>query len=90
MKSTGFIIFLFAAMSVHAAFEMDKSVMSEGYWKIWNDKVQSKIDADIEKYRKVDAVVELSAADGADVSVEQMTHAFYFGANILNYNQFFS
>ena len=87
MKSTGFIMFLFAAMSVHAAFEMDKSVMSEGYWKIWNDRVQSKIDADIEKYRKVDAVVELSAADGADVSVEQMTHAFYFGANIFNYNQ---
>jgi len=34
-------------------FELDRSVMSDKYWEAWNDKVQSKIDADIEKYRKV-------------------------------------
>ena len=26
--------------------------MSDAYWKIWNDDVQKRIDADIEKYRK--------------------------------------
>ena len=33
--------------------------MSEGYWKIWNPKVQAKIDADIEANRKADAVINL-------------------------------
>ena len=35
-----------------AAFNIDRSVMSDKYWSIWNDEVQAKIDADIEKYRK--------------------------------------
>ena len=46
-----------------AAFQMDRSAMSDDYWKIWNDEVQAKIDADIEKYRKADASVEVGAPD---------------------------
>ena len=70
-----------------AAFKMDRSVMSDAYWKIWNDDVQAKIDADIEKYRKADASVEVAAPDGTEVTVEQASHAFFFGAHIFNFNQ---
>ena len=75
------------ALSASAEFKMDKSVMSDAYWQIWNDDVQAKIDADIEKYRKADATVEIDAPDGATVSVSQKTHGFFFGAHIFNFNQ---
>ena len=71
-----------AAFSAKGDFAMDRSVMSDKYWAIWNDEVQAKIDADIEKYRKADATVEVAAPDGAEVKVEQVGHAFYFGAHI--------
>ena len=82
-------IALVAGISLSAAadFKIDRSVMSDKYWAIWNDKVQAKIDADIERYRKVDASVEVSAPDGAEVKVEQIGHAFRFGAHIFNYDQ---
>ena len=70
-----------------AAFQMDRSVMSDKYWAIWNDEVQQKIDADIEKFRKADATVEVAAPAGAEVKVEQISHAFFFGAHIFNFNQ---
>ena len=70
-----------------AEFKPNRSVMSDAYWKVWNDDVQKRIDADIEKYRKADAVVDISAPDGVEVSVEQKTHAFFFGAHIFNFNQ---
>ena len=70
-----------------AEFEVDRSAMSEAYWKIWNDDVQAKIDADIEKYRKADASLEVAAPDGAEVKVEQIGHTFFFGAHIFNFNQ---
>ena len=75
------------ALTAHAEFKIDRSVMSDKYWAIWNDEVQAKIDADIEKYRKADATVEVAAPDGAEVKVEQVGHAFYFGAHIFNFNQ---
>jgi GH35 family endo-1,4-beta-xylanase len=75
------------SLTASAAFKMDPSVMSESYWKVWNDKVQAAIDADIVKYRQADASVAVDAPDGATVSVEQKTHAFFFGAHIFNYNQ---
>ena len=68
-------------------FEIDRSVMSEAYWNLWNDDVLAKIDADIEKHRKADAAVEVAAPDGTEVAVEQLTHAFFFGAHIFNFNQ---
>lgn len=75
------------ALTAQAEFKIDRSVMGDKYWAIWNDEVQAKIDADIEKYRKADATVEVAAPDGAEVKVEQVGHAFYFGAHIFNFNQ---
>ena len=76
-----------ASLAASAGFKMDRSAMSDAYWKIWNDDVQARIGADIEKYRKADATVEVAAPDGAEVKVEQIGHAFFFGAHIFNFNQ---
>ena len=84
-------IFLLGLMSlapvVRGDFTMDRSVMADKYWKIWNDEVQAKIDADIEKYRKADAAFEVDAPAGTEVKVEQIGHGFFFGAHIFNYGQ---
>ena len=88
MKRIKYVIAAAVLPAIAAAeFKIDRSVMSDEYWKIWNDEAQAKIDADIEKYRKADAIVEIGAPDGAEVSVEQKTHAFFFGAHIFNFNQ---
>ena len=92
MSKTGKVLSLGAVaalgvLSAEAAFKMDKSVMSEKYWQVWNPDVQKRIDADIEKYRKTDASVEVEAPAGTEVKVEQIGHAFYFGAHIFNYGQ---
>ena len=73
--------------AAQAEFTIDRSVMSDAYWNIWNDDAQRQIDADIEKYRKADASVEIAAPDGMEVTVEQIGHAFFFGAHIFNFNQ---
>ena len=70
-----------------AEFVIDKSVMSDKYWEIWNDAEQAKIDADIERNRKADAAFEVDAPAGTEVKVEQIDHAFRFGAHIFNYDQ---
>ena len=87
VKSRLVIASVAVSVASHAGFLVDRSVMSDAYWKIWNDDVQSKIDADIEKYRKADASVEVAVPDGAEVKVEQESHAFFFGAHIFNFNQ---
>ena len=79
---------ILAAASAQAEFKIDRKAMSDAYWSIWNDDVQAKIDADIEKYRKADGEFALEgAADGAEVKVEQLSHAFFFGAHIFNFDQ---
>ena len=84
---SSFALAAIAPLAACAAFEIDKSAMSDAYWKIWNDDVQAKIDADIEKYRKADASVDVAAPDGAEVKIEQVSSAFFFGAHIFNFNQ---
>ncbi|MBQ0032487.1 MAG: 1,4-beta-xylanase, partial [bacterium] len=94
MKSS-FIVtcLILAASSVRADFKIDPSVMSEGYWKIWNDTVQRKIDEDIERNRKADCEVKVGGegegcvTNGTLVKVEQIDSAFRFGAHIFNFNQ---
>jgi len=76
-----------ACFAEETPFKIDRSVMSEKYWQIWNDAAQAKIDADIEKYRKADAEFEVSAPAGTDVNVEQISSSFFFGAHIFNFNQ---
>ena len=67
---------------------MDKSCMDKRCGALWNDEEQARIDADIEKYRKADAVVDLpELADGATVKIEQISHKFIFGAHIFNFEQ---
>ena len=62
--------------------------MSEKYWSDWNEKEQAQIDADIEKYRKADGELVLeNIGRNRDVKVEQISHEFYFGAHIFNFNQ---
>ena len=89
MMKTFAVVFCLAAsvLSARAGFKVDKSAMSDKYWEIWNDQVQAKIDADIEKYRKADALFEVDAPAGTEVKVEQVSSAFFFGAHIFNYGQ---
>lgn len=65
----------------------DPDVMSEAYWRVWNETEQARIDADIEANRKTDAVVPLDVPAGTSVTVEQLDHEFRFGAHIFNFNQ---
>ena len=76
-----------AAVPALAIAELDRSLMSDAYWSIWNDAEQARIDADIERNRKADGAFDVAAPDGATVRVEQLTHAFRFGAHIFNFNQ---
>ncbi|ODS82937.1 MAG: 1,4-beta-xylanase [Cytophagaceae bacterium SCN 52-12] len=70
------------------SYQEASKAMTDGYWKHWNNDVQKKIDADIDKYRKADAALKVGAvAEGTDVTIEQISHEFVFGANIFNYNQ---
>ena len=68
--------------------EDTEKIVTPQYWEKWTPEVRKKIDADIEKNRKADAVVNLGeAAPGGDVKVEQLKHDFIFGAHIFNFNQ---
>ena len=62
-------------------------MLSPSYYARWNADEQARIDADIEKYRKADATVTIGAPAGAEVAVEQVSHAFRFGAHLFNFNQ---
>ena len=87
MKRISIVAALAAPLAALAAFQQDPSAMSDAYWRIWNDEVQAKIDAAIERNRKADASVDVAAPDGTEVKVEQVDHAFRFGAHIFNFNQ---
>jgi len=64
------------------------NVMSAAYWKLWNSDVQAKIDQDIDKNRKADAVLNLKELPaGTAITVKQVSHDFLFGAHIFNFNQ---
>lgn len=77
-----------AALGQHVPAGINAGVMSAAYWQLWNPRVQARIDSAIEHNRKADAVVKIPGiAQGTTVRVEQLTHAFYFGANIFNFNQ---
>ena len=59
------------------------SVMSDAYLKLWAPEVQVKIDRDIDRNRKADAVCHLkNISKGTNVKIEQTTPFFLFGGNI--------
>ena len=65
-----------------------KGYMSEAYWRIWNPEEMARIEADIEKYRKTNGELLLeNIGRNREVKIEQVSHEFYFGAHIFNYNQ---
>jgi len=65
------------------------NVMSVAYLKIWNPEVQAKIDQDIEKNRKADAVLNIDKLPvGTEVNIEQISNDFLFGGNIFLYGNF--
>lgn len=75
------------AATLAQAAEQD-AAMSDAYWKLWNPEVQERIDRDIERNRKADGRFEVEGVPaGTEVKVEQLDHAFLFGANIFNFDQ---
>lgn len=70
------------------SFEDQCKVMSDGYWQMWNQDVQARIDQDIETNRKADASIKIPGLPkGAEVKVEQVSHDFIFGSHIFNFDQ---
>ena len=68
--------------------EDTQTVMAKSYWEQWNDDVNARIDRDIEANRKADASLNVGKiAAGTKVRVSQISHEFYFGAHIFNYDQ---
>ncbi len=71
-----------------SAAEDTEQIMSEAYWKLWNPEEQARIDADIEKNRKSDALIQLkNVRPDTEVEVRQVSNDFIFGAHIFNFNQ---
>lgn len=65
-----------------------EGIMSKAYWKLWNPKVQTEIDKDIEQNRKANATITLTDAyPETEVKVEQTKNDFVFGAQIFNFDQ---
>lgn len=65
-----------------------EKAMSKGYLALWNKSVQKKIDSDIEANRKADASIDMKGVKaGTEVKVEQLSHKFFFGAHIFNFDQ---
>ena len=88
MKRTLLICAVLASLQGWSQTPAASDVMSDAYWALWNEDVQQKIDADIDRNRKADAVVAVPEAEaGTVINVEQVTHDFVFGANIFNFNQ---
>jgi len=70
------------------AAEDKEGSMSPGYWAVWNEAEQARIDKDIDTYRKADAVFKTGRVKkGTTVKVEQLKSKFIFGASAFNWNQ---
>ena len=84
-----FVLAVGACLSFCASGEcvVDGSVVGDAYSKLWNADVQRRIDERIERHRKADGDFEVSAPDGTEVTVQQISHAFQFGSHIFNFDQ---
>ena len=81
------VIGLLGATGVMLHGAENDSVMSDAYRKLWNPEMQARIDRGIEQNRKADAVCKIDGVlSGTEVKVEQLDHAFLFGANIFNFD----
>lgn len=84
MKAKYTLLMLCCMISfVKVSSQSSGDVMSEKYRDIWNDQVQKKIDADIERNRKANAVLKFeNLPRDTDIEVKQISHHFLFGGNI--------
>jgi GH35 family endo-1,4-beta-xylanase len=84
MKTKFTLLMLFCLIcSSKGLSQNSKNVMSESYYNIWNEQVQNKINAEIEKNRKSNAVLKFENLPiGSQIKVEQISHDFLFGGNI--------
>ena len=81
-------VFLMAVMTLLSHGAESNRVMSAAYWAHWNPEVQARIDKDIVQTRQADAKLLFKGIQpGTEVKVEQLSHAFIFGAHIFNFNQ---
>lgn len=91
LSRSGLVGFLaVSSLSVFAGggFHYPRGIMPETYWLAWSDEEQGRIEEDIERYRKADARIgHLGIPGNTVVEVEQLTHAFYFGAHAFNLGQ---
>lgn len=74
-------------------FSKNVWTQESAYLKLWNDQsVVSRIDLNIEKFRKGDAVIKIARANGKPVSnakieIRQQSHEFLFGCNLFALGQ---
>jgi GH35 family endo-1,4-beta-xylanase len=89
MKRTiiAFAIVATVSLPASAEFKEDRSVMGDAYCRMWNNEVNARIDASIEKHRKADADVAVDAPDGTIVKIEQIESEFKVGCNLFNFDQ---
>lgn len=75
--------------TILVALNSNAAPFGEAYTRQWSEKFNAEIDDRIEKFRKADAVFDLSGVSaGAEVTVEQIASEFQFGCHIFNFDQF--
>jgi len=89
---SGLVVFALVGMGAeaekpHVKWHADMSAMSTNYWKHWLPEPTRQMDAVIEQHRKADFAAKVGAPAGAEVEVVQIENAFFFGAQIFNFNQ---
>ena len=83
-----FLIIFFVCSFVYPVFSYGQTIQSsipEAYRTEWS-ALRPKLDANIEKYRKGDAIIELVDEKGnpikkASIDIKQKNHDFIFGCN---------
>jgi len=80
---------LAAEVLPETAAAQEADVMSAAYRAQWNaPEVKARIERGIRENRMAEASVRLpSVRPGTEVKVEQLDHAFLFGANLFNFDQ---
>ena len=80
-------IFIGSIPSLFAQAERNP-VMSDSFYQVWSDSLQTAIDQRIEQYRKGEGSVILeNVKKGSAVTIEQVSHEFLFGSNIFLFGQ---
>lgn len=88
MKKNLLALFIIGSSCLGLAAQEKNPCMSETFYQVWNDSLQTAIDQRIEKYRKGDGSIVLdNVKKGSTVTIEQISHEFLFGSNIFLFGQ---